>query len=320
MDRRNQSNPPKLAIVIPCYNEEKVLPLSSKDFLAKLEELIKAGKVSDESFILFSNDGSKDSTWELIKGLSRENPRFRGVSLSRNRGHQNALLAGLCEARKDADIIISCDCDGQDDIGAMGEMVEKYSEGAEIVYGVRKRRELDTWFKRSTAEFFYRLMNWLGAEVVFNHADYRLTSARVLEEFEKFGEVNLFLRGMFPLVGFKSDIVYYDRKERVAGESHYPFFKMLGFAMDGITSLSVKPIRMIAAFGFLTAVLGFAMIVWCLISYFTGRVVPGWASNVMTSCLIGGAQLISIGVIGEYIGKIYLETKKRPRYIIEDKT
>lgn len=320
MDRRNQSNPPKLAIVIPCYNEEKVLPLSSKDFLAKLEELIKAGKVSDESFILFSNDGSKDSTWELIKGLSREDPRFRGVSLSRNRGHQNALLAGLCEARKDADIIISCDCDGQDDIGAMGEMVEKYSEGAEIVYGVRKRRELDTWFKRCTAEFFYRLMNWLGAEVVFNHADYRLASARVLEEFEKFGEVNLFLRGMFPLVGFKSDIVYYDRKERVAGESHYPFFKMLGFAMDGITSLSVKPIRMIAAFGFLTAVLGFAMIVWCLISYFAGRVVPGWASNVMTSCLIGGAQLISIGVIGEYIGKIYLETKKRPRYIIEDKT
>lgn len=311
-------NNPVLAIVIPCYNEEQVLPRTAPLFRDKIRGLVAKGQVSERSFVLFCNDGSRDGTWDVIKSLAAADKTYRGLSLSRNRGHQNVLLAGLMFAKDNADAIVSIDCDGQDDINAIDEMVAKYHAGAEIVYGVRNKRVTDTWFKRTTAEGFYRIMKWMGADVVFNHADYRLTSSRVLKEFAQFGEVNLFLRGMFPLIGFKSDVVYYERYERVAGESHYPVLKMLAFAWDGITSLSVKPIRMICLLGALMAVLSLLMIGWCLVSYFTGRVVPGWASNVIVSCLIGGVQLISIGVIGEYIGKIYLETKHRPRYVVSE--
>lgn len=311
-------NNPVLAIVIPCYNEDQVLPKTAPLFRDKIKELVREGRVSDRSFVLFCNDGSRDGTWAVVKSLAAEDKTYRGLSLSRNRGHQNVLLAGLMFAKDKADAVVSIDCDGQDDINAIDEMVAKFRAGAEVVYGVRNKRVTDTWFKRTTAEGFYRIMKWMGADVVFNHADYRLTSSRVLKEFAQFGEVNLFLRGMFPLIGFKSDVVYYERHERVAGESHYPVLKMLAFAWDGITSLSVKPIRMICLLGALMAILSLLMIGWCLVSYFTGRVVPGWASNVIVSCLIGGVQLISIGVIGEYIGKIYLETKHRPRYVVSE--
>lgn len=311
---------PRLAIVIPCFNEEQVLPQTAPLFAAKIQGLIGKGKVAADSFVLLCNDGSKDDTWRIIKELAASDAIYRGISLSRNRGHQNVLLAGLMEAKESADIAISIDCDGQDDIEAMDEMVERHLEGYDVVYGARNKRTTDTWFKRTTAEAFYKLMRWLGADVINNHADYRLTSSRVLNELAKYQEVNLFLRGMFPLVGFKSCNVYYERHERMAGASHYPFLKMLSFAWDGITSLSVKPIRMICLLGVAMSVLSMAMIGWCLISYFSGRVVPGWASNVIVSCLIGGVQLISIGVIGEYVGKIYLETKHRPRYCISEKT
>lgn len=311
-------NIPKLAIVIPCYNEERVLPKTAPIFRDKIRELVTAGKIDSASFVLFCNDGSSDHTWEIIKSLSASDHMFRGLSLSRNRGHQNVLLAGLMAVKDQIDVAISIDCDGQDDVNAMGEMVEKYKSGAEIVYGVRSKRTTDTWFKRFTAESFYKLMAFLGADVVFNHADYRLVSARVIKEFSNYGEVNLFLRGLFPLVGFKSDIVSYERHERVDGDSHYPFMRMLGFAWDGITSLSVKPIRLIFLLGLLMALMSLCMIIWCFVSYFLGHVVPGWASNVIVSCLIGGVQLISIGVIGEYVGKIYLEVKHRPRYIVSE--
>lgn len=311
---------PILYIVIPCYNEEEVLPITSKEFLAKINELTEKKLIAPESRVLFVNDGSKDSTWEIIKKLAAEDEHFMGISQSRNRGHQNAVLAGLMEAKDKADITISIDCDGQDDINAMNKMVEEYLKGCEIVYGVRSARDTDTFFKRFTAEGFYKLLNAMGAEVVFNHADYRLVSSRVLKEFANFKEVNLFLRGMFPLVGFKSTSVYYERHERIAGESHYPLSKMLGLAFDGITSLSIKPIRIITGLGVFISFLSFIGVIWSVIMYFMHHSVTGWASTTSIICFIGGVQLISLGVLGEYIGKIYLETKARPRYIISERT
>ena len=309
-----------LYIVIPCYNEETVLPITSKMFLDKLTSLIRSNKISDSSRILFVNDGSKDKTWEIICNLAKQNEHFIGISQSRNRGHQNAVLAGLMEAKDKCDITISIDCDGQDDINAMDEMVEQYHQGCEIVYGVRSRRDTDTFFKRFTAEGFYKLLNWMGAEVVYNHADYRLVSSRVLKEFANFKEVNLFLRGMFPLVGFKSTSVYYERHERIAGKSHYPLSKMLALAFDGITSLSVKPIRIITALGTVIAGLSFLGVIWSIVMRLMGNAVAGWSSMTCIICLLGGVQLICIGVLGEYIGKIYMEVKHRPRYIISERT
>lgn len=311
---------PTLYIVIPCYNEEKVLPITAPMFLEKLSSLSEDGKISDNSRIMFVNDGSRDSTWDIICSLAKEDKHYCGVCLSRNRGHQNALLAGLMEAKDKCDITISIDCDGQDDINAMDKMVDEYLAGAEIVYGVRNSRKTDTFFKRTTAQGFYKLLEIMGVETVYNHADYRLISAKVLEHFADFKEVNIFLRGMLPLVGFKSTSVYYERHERIAGESHYPLKKMLSLAFDGITSLSVKPIRIITTFGFFVALLSFIGIVWSVIVAITGKSVAGWASLTCILCLLGGIQLISIGIIGEYVGKIYLETKARPRYIISQRT
>ena len=311
---------PRLYIVIPCYNEEAVLPITAPLFRDKLLSLSSQGKISPDSRVLFVNDGSKDNTWNLICKLSKEDEHYEGICLSRNRGHQNALLAGLMEAKDKCDITISIDCDGQDDINAMDEMVDEYLSGAEIVYGVRSKRETDTFFKRFTAESFYKLMKWMGADTVFNHADYRLVSSRALKEFSNFKEVNIFLRGMFPLVGFKSTCVYYERHERIAGESHYPLKKMLALAFDGITSLSIRPIRIITGLGVFISLVAFALIVYALVSYFTGNVVSGWASSLIVTCFLGGIQLISLGVIGEYVGKIYMETKARPRFIISERT
>lgn len=269
---------------------------------------------------MFVNDGSKDRTWEIILELAKKDEHFIGISQSRNRGHQNAVLAGLMEAKDCCDITISIDCDGQDDINAMDQMIEEYYDGCEIVYGVRNKRETDTIFKRCTAQGFYKFLNAMGAEVVYNHADYRLVSSRVLQEFANYKEVNLFLRGMFPLVGFKSTSVYYERHERIAGESHYPLRKMLALAFDGITSLSVKPIRMITELGIIIAMLSFAGVIWSIVMALLGRTVAGWASMVCIVAFIGGVQLICTGVIGEYIGKIYMEVKHRPRYIISERT
>lgn len=311
---------PSLYIVIPCYNEEEVLPITSKLFLEKIHQLVSAGKITDDSRVLFVNDGSKDRTWEIVQQLAAEDKHYIGICQSRNRGHQNAVLAGLMEAKDRCDITISIDCDGQDDINAMDDMVEEYLNGCEVVYGVRSKRETDTLFKRFTAEGFYKFLNWMGAEVVYNHADYRLISSRVLQEFQNFKEVNIFLRGMIPLVGFKSTSVYYERAERIAGESHYPLKKMLALAFDGITSLSVKPIRMITSFGLLVAVLSFIGIIWAVVGTFLGHTVAGWSSMICIVCFIGGIQMLCLGIIGEYIGKIYLETKHRPRYIISERT
>ena len=311
---------PILYIVIPCYNEEKVLPITSSMFLNKINELVSAGKIADTSKILFVNDGSKDKTWEIITKLSQEDPHYIGICQSRNRGHQNAVLAGLMEAKDKCDITISIDCDGQDDINAMNDMIDAYSDGCEVVYGVRSKRDTDTFFKKFTAESFYKLLNWMGVEVVFNHADYRLLSNRVIREFANFKEVNIFLRGMVPLVGFKSTSVYYERHERIAGESHYPLKKMLALAFDGITSLSVKPIRMITAAGVLIACLSFIGVIWAVIGALLGKTVSGWASTVCIVCFMGGIQLLCLGVIGEYVGKIYMESKHRPRYIISERT
>lgn len=310
---------PILYIVIPCYNEEEVLPVTAPKFLTKIKSLCKMGRISDQSRILFVNDGSKDRTWEIITELSKQDKHFCGISQSRNRGHQNAVLAGLMEAKERADITISIDCDGQDDINAMDEMVDAYSDGCEIVYGVRSQRQTDTFFKRFTAEGFYKFLSWMGAEVVYNHADYRLVSSRVLREFDDFKEVNLFLRGMFPLVGFKSTSVYYERHERIAGESHYPVKKMLALAFDGITSLSIKPIRMITEMGAIVSILSFIGVIWAIIMHFSGSTIDGWASMICIICFMGGIQLISLGIIGEYVGKTYMETKRRPRYIISEK-
>ena len=309
-----------LYIIIPCYNEETVLPITSKMFLDKLTSLIQSNTISNSSRILFVNDGSKDKTWEIICNLAKQDEHFIGISQSRNRGHQNAVLAGLMEAKDKCDITISIDCDGQDDINAMDEMVEQYKQGCEIVYGVRSKRDTDTFFKRFTAEGFYKLLNWMGAEVVYNHADYRLVSSRVLKEFANFKEVNLFLRGMFPLVGFKSTSVYYERHERIAGESHYPLTKMLSLAFDGITSLSIKPIRIITALGTVIAGLSFLGVIWSIVMRFMGNVVAGWSSMTCIICLIGGVQLVCLGILGEYIGKVYMEVKHRPRYIISERT
>ena len=311
---------PRLYIVIPCYNEEEVLPVTAPMFLEKILTLAQQGKISRNSRVLFVNDGSKDKTWQIICDLAKQDEHFIGISQSRNRGHQNAVLAGLMEAKDHCDITISIDCDGQDDINAMDEMVEHYMDGSEVVYGVRSKRTTDTFFKRFTAEGFYKLLNAMGAEVVFNHADYRLISSRVLDEFAGFTEVNLFLRGMLPLVGFESSSVYYERHERLAGESHYPLRKMLGLAFDGITSLSVKPITLIATMGICFGMLGFVGLVWAIITAFMGNSVAGWASTVSIVCFLGGIQLFSLGVIGQYIGKIYMETKRRPRYIISQRT
>ena len=309
-----------LYIVIPCYNEEAVLPITAPLFRDKLLSLSQQGKISPDSRVLFVNDGSKDNTWNLICQLAKEDEHYMGICLSRNRGHQNALLAGLMEAKDKCDITISIDCDGQDDINAMDAMVDEYLTGAEIVYGVRSKRDTDTFFKRFTAESFYKVMKWMGADTVFNHADYRLVSSRALKEFANFREVNIFLRGMFPLVGFKSTCVYYERHERIAGQSHYPLKKMLALAFDGITSLSIKPIRIITGLGVFISLAAFALIIYALVSYFTGNVVSGWASSLIVTCFLGGIQLICLGVIGEYVGKIYMETKARPRFIISQRT
>lgn len=311
---------PVLYIVIPCYNEEEVLPVTAPMFSEEIESLKSSGKIDEKSRILFVNDGSKDRTWKIISDLAKKDERFLGICQSRNRGHQNAVLAGMMEAKKYCDITITIDCDGQDDIKAMDEMVDAYLDGSEVVYGVRKKRTTDTFFKRFTAEGFYKFMNFMGAEVVFNHADYRLVSKRVLDAFADFKEVNLFLRGMFPLVGFKSSCVYYDRAERIAGESHYPLSKMLALAFNGITSLSIKPIRMITFLGMFFAIVSFVGMIWALVSSLTGHTVAGWASTMCIICFMGGIQLLCLGVIGEYIGKIYMETKARPRYIISEKT
>lgn len=313
-------NTPVLYIVIPCYNEQEVLPVTSPLFLKKLTDLIEKGRIAPESRVVFVNDGSKDDTWAIIQRLAKEDDHFEGVCLSRNRGHQNALLGGLMTVKDRCDITISIDCDGQDDIDAMDEMVEQYRQGCEVVYGVRSKRDTDTFFKRFSAEGFYKLMNWMGAQVVFNHADYRLMSSRVLNEFSNFKEVNIFLRGMVPLVGFKSTSVYYERAERMAGESHYPLKKMLALAFDGITSLSVKPIRLITGFGFLVSVVSFVGVIWAIVRAIMGATVAGWASTTSIVCFMGGIQLLCLGVIGEYIGKIYMETKARPRYIIGETT
>ena len=316
----NNRTDPILYIVIPCYNEQEVLPITAPMFLQKINDLTAAGKISPESRVLFVNDGSKDWTWEIICDLAARDPHYAGICQSRNRGHQNAVLAGLMEAKSRCDITISIDCDGQDDINAMDAMVDAYRDGCDVVYGVRSKRETDTFFKRFTAESFYKILNAMGAEVVFNHADYRLMSARVLEEFARFREVNLFLRGMVPLVGFKSTCVTYERHERMAGESHYPLSKMLALAFDGITSLSIKPIRFITGFGVFVALVSFIGVLWAVIEAALGLTVSGWASMTSIICFVSGVQLICLGVIGEYIGKIYLESKHRPRYIISDST
>lgn len=313
-------NTPILWMVIPCYNEEKVLPITAPIFLEKLNNLIIKGLINAESKILFINDGSKDNTWKLISELSNSNDKYLGISQSRNRGHQNAVLAGLMEAKRYCDITISLDCDGQDDVNAIDDMIREYMDGAEIVYGVRSNRDSDTWFKKTSAQGFYKVMNALGVETIYNHSDYRLITSRVLDEFENFKEVNLFLRGMIPLVGFRSTSVYYKRNERIAGESKYPFSKMLSLALDGITSLSIKPIRVVTSIGFVVSILGFLGILWAIFLVLTNNVVAGWASTVCIILFLGGIQLLSLGIIGEYIGKTYLETKARPRYIISERT
>ena len=311
---------PTLYLVIPCYNEQEVLPITGPLFLKKLTNLISDGKISDLSRILFVDDGSRDDTWDIISMLARQDEHYLGISQSRNRGHQNAVLAGLMEAKDRCDITISIDCDGQDDLNAMDAMVDAYQDGFDVVYGVRSSRETDSFFKRFTAQSFYKLLSSMGAEVVYNHADYRLMSARVLKEFANFKEVNLFLRGLVPLVGFRSTTVSYFRAERIAGKSHYPLKKMLALAIDGITSLSVKPLRLITGFGVLVALISFIGCLWALITAVCGKAVPGWASTTCIVCFVSGVQLISLGIIGEYIGKIYLETKERPRYIISRRT
>ena len=309
---------PILYIVIPCYNEQEVLPMMAPQFLQKILNLVRNGLISDDSRVLFVDDGSNDETWSIIQNYTKEDEHYLGIAQSRNRGHQNAVLAGLMTAKDYCDITISIDCDGQDDINAMDRMIEAYYEGFDVVYGVRSSRETDTFFKRLTAQSFYRFLASMGAEVVYNHADYRLMSSRVLKEFSNFREVNLFLRGMVPLVGFKSTIVEYSRAERVAGKSHYPLKKMIALAVDGITSLSVKPLRMITGIGLVVAFVSFIACIWALLTALCGNAVPGWASMTCIVCFVSGVQLVSLGIIGEYIGKIYLETKARPRYIIRD--
>lgn len=306
-----------LYILVPCYNESEVLPLSSKIFKEKLTDLIDSGKVSDESKIVFVDDGSKDDTWNIIEDLNKENPVFRGVKLSRNRGHQNALLGGLATVADDCDMIVTIDADVQDDVNAIDKMVEDFYNGNEIVYGVRDSRESDSFFKRATAQGFYKMMSLMGVESVYNHADFRLMSSRAVKALLEFKEVNLFLRGLVPLVGFKSSVVTYARSPRLAGESKYPLKKMLKFAFDGITSFSIKPIRLITTIGFISLFVSICFAVYTFVTYFTGNTVAGWASLILSIWLFGSLNLIAVGVVGEYIGKIYLETKNRPRFFIE---
>lgn len=306
-----------LYLVIPCYNEEEVLPITKKALKEKMESLMKNKKISKDSKVMLVNDGSKDRTWELIEEYHKEDPLFVGVKLSRNKGHQNALLAGLMTAKKYADITISMDADLQDDINVIDKMIEENNLGSEIVYGVRSSRKKDSWFKRTTAEAFYKLMRVMGVEVVFNHADCRLMSKRALDELEHFEEANLFLRGLVPLLGFKTSIATYERNERAAGKSKYPLKKMLAFAWDGITSFSVKPLKMITTLGFIMLFISVVMIIYTIIVKILGNTVDGWAFIMLSIWFIGGVQLVSVGLIGEYIGKIYNETKHRPRYIIE---
>ena len=308
-----------LYVVIPCYNEEEVLMETTKQLKVKMESLIKKGKVSDKSKVMYINDGSKDNTWNLIKDISKNDKLFTGISLSRNRGHQNALLGGLLTAKRYADIVISMDADLQDDINAIDEMIDKYNnEDCEIVYGVRNSRKKDTWFKRVTAQGFYKFMKFMGVDVVYNHADYRLTSKNVLNHFENFEEVNLFLRGIFPLIGFKSDVVYYERNERFAGESKYPLKKMLKLAWDGITSFSVKPIKFVMNLGVFILFISVLILFYSLIVKLMGKTVDGWTFIVCSIWLVSGIQMFSIGLIGEYVGKVYSETKRRPRFIISE--
>ena len=306
-----------LYVVVPCYNEEEVLHETAVRLSAKMLSLTGVNKISRDSRVLFINDGSKDGTWEIIKKLS-ESEVFAGISLSRNKGHQNALFAGLMYAREKADVVISMDADLQDDINAIDEMLDRHTEGCDIVYGVRSKREKDGFFKRATAEGFYKIMRLMGVDIVFNHADYRLMSKRALAGLAEFKEVNLFLRGIVPMIGYKSAVVMYERGERFAGETKYPFRKMLSFAFEGATSLSVRPIRIISVIGLISFLISFAMLGYFIYDYFTGGTMPGWASTIVSIWAIGGLQLLAIGIIGEYIGKIYLEVKGRPRYIIED--
>ncbi len=310
---------PILYFVIPAYNEQEVLPVTAPMFKEALLGMVRDDMISEKSKVLFVNDGSRDKTWEIITELSKEEC-FEGISLSRNRGHQNALLCGLMYAKDRADVTISIDCDGQDDINASREMMKKFLEGYDVVYGVRDSRKSDSFFKRTTARGFYKLMKGMGAQTVYDHADYRLMSKRALEGLSEYKEVNIFLRGMVPLVGFKSTSVFYDRTPRLAGKSHYPFRKMLALALDGITSLSTKPIRIVTALGFLVTLASFGGIVWSVIAYLLNDAVSGWASTVSIVCFLGGIQLLSIGIIGEYVGKIYLESKARPRYLISEET
>ncbi len=307
-----------LYVVVPCFNEEEVLHETTKRLKEKMEKLIKEKKISKLSKVMYVNDGSKDNTWNIIQEIHNKDNLFTGISLSRNKGHQNALLAGLLTAKEYADIVISMDADLQDDINAMDEMIDKYYEGSEIVYGVRSSRKKDSFFKKFTAQGFYKFMKMMGVDVVYNHADYRLTSKKVLDNFSEFTEVNLFLRGMFPLVGYKSDIVYYERNERFAGKSKYPLKKMLNFAWDGITSFSVKPIRMVLSFGIIIFFVSIIMLIYSIVVKLLGQTVDGWTFIVCSIWLISGIQMLSIGIIGEYVGKIYSETKKRPRYFISE--
>lgn len=307
-----------LYLVIPCYNEEEVLPETTRQLTAKMHSMMERGLIAQESKILYVNDGSKDKTWNIICELHEQNPLVRGVKLSRNKGHQNALLAGLMTAKEEADMVISLDADLQDDIGVLDGFVEKYYEGCDVVYGVRSARKTDTFFKKTTAQGFYKIMKAMGVDIVYNHADYRLMSRRALQELENFKEVNLFLRGIVPLIGFRSDVVTYERHERFAGESKYPLKKMMNFAFDGITSFSVKPIRLITTLGLLIFSVSIIMLIWFLIDHFLGHTEPGWTSIIISVWSIGGLQLLAIGIIGEYIGKIYLESKARPKYIIEE--
>lgn len=307
----------KLYIAVPCYNEEEVLPDSSGKLLNKMNEMISQGKITADSRIVFIDDGSKDKTWDIISNLHSGNEMFQGIKLSRNRGHQNALLCGLMTLKDRCDAVISIDADLQDDINVFDEMVAKYEDGCDVVYGVRSKRETDTFFKRFTAEAYYKVLDKMGAKIIFNHADFRLMSSRALDGFSQFKEVNLFLRGLVPMVGYKSDIVTYERSERLLGESKYPLKKMLALAFEGITSLSTKPIKMISRAGLAIFLISIVMLVYFVVRCFMGATVQGWASLAVSIWAIGGLQLLAIGVIGEYIGKIYLETKARPRYIVE---
>ena len=306
-----------LYLVIPCYNEEAVLPETAKRLLEKMNSMLERNMIAKESRIMFVNDGSKDRTWELIEELHASNPIYSGVKLSRNKGHQNALLAGLMTAKEKADMTISLDADLQDDIDVIDQMVEKYYAGNDVVYGVRSARKTDTFFKRTSAQAFYKLMGLMGVKTVYNHADFRLMSKRAVQEFSKYKETNLFLRGMMPLIGYQTDCVYYDRKERAAGESKYPLKKMLALAFNGISSFSVKPISMILGMGMFIIFISLLALVYALFSYFTGHVVAGWTSLILSIWFLGGLQLLAIGMVGQYIGKIYIEVKNRPRYNIE---